>query len=227
MSAQEDPYNGHGIPGSPSDTGPFTFQRDKPMAQSAEHKMELTREQGKALLALARRTLEGHFRTAGKATFNPELPDEALQSRCGTFVTLKMKNQLRGCIGSLSSSSSIVEGIRENVLNAALHDPRFPPLSEAELRDVLIEVSVLTKPVLLSYSDANDLILKLRPTIDGVILRKGHASATFLPQVWEQLPRPEAFLSHLCQKAGLDADRWRQGDLTVEVYQVQHFDEKK
>jgi AmmeMemoRadiSam system protein A len=145
--------------------------------------------------------------------------------RCGTFVTLKINHRLRGCIGSLSANASLAEGVRDNVLNAAFHDPRFSPLTATELDAVQIEVSVLSEPAALDYTDAGDLLSKLKPGIDGVILKKGYASATFLPQVWEQLPQPEAFLSNLCMKAGLSADRWRQGDLTVQVYQVQYFQE--
>jgi AmmeMemoRadiSam system protein A len=155
------------------------------------------------------------------------LADQALQACCGTFVTLKMDDQLRGCIGSLSATAPIVSGVRDNALNAAFHDPRFSPLSKRELDRVQIEVSVLSEPVPLAYTDADDLLSRLRPGIDGVIIKKGLASATFLPQVWEQLPQPEPFLSHLCMKAGLPADGWREGDLTVLVYQVQYFEEER
>ena len=86
-------------------------------------------------------------------------------------------------------------------------------------------MSVLTEPQILDYSDPEDLIDKLRPDIDGVTIRKGHAAGTFLPQVWEQLPEPRTFLSHLCMKAGLPSDAWQQGDLEVETYQVQYFQE--
>ena len=189
----------------------------------------LTQEQGAALVTLARQTLDRHF---GKTVASTEtrrlenlLADEALQARCGTFVTLKINNQLRGCIGSLSANASIVSGVRDNALNAALHDPRFSPLKKAELSAVHIEVSVLSEPLPLAYTDADDLLTKLRPGIDGVIIKKGSVSATFLPQVWEQLPRPEAFLSNLCAKAGLPSDHWKQGGLTVLTYQVQYFEE--
>jgi AmmeMemoRadiSam system protein A len=100
-------------------------------------------------------------------------------------------------------------------------------LGKKELDTVDIEVSVLSEPVPLAYRDAEDLKAKLQPGIDGVIIKKGTASATFLPQVWEQLPQPEPFLSHLCLKAGLPAGRWRKGDLTVLVYQVQYFEEAR
>ena len=90
-----------------------------------------------------------------------------------------------------------------------------------------MEVSILTLPKPLEYDDAPDLIQKLRPKIDGVILRKGGASATFLPQVWDQLPDPEAFLSHLCAKAGLASNQWKKGDLEIQTYQVTYFEEEK
>jgi AmmeMemoRadiSam system protein A len=189
----------------------------------------LTQKQGAALVTLARQTLDRHFGKTIASTDSQSLQkllaDEALQARCGTFVTLKINNQLRGCIGSLSSSASIVSGVRDNALNAALHDPRFSPLKKSELSTVHLEVSVLSEPLSLAYTDADDLLSKLRPGIDGVIIKKGSASATFLPQVWEQLPRPEAFLSNLCTKAGLSADQWKEGDLTVLTYQVQYFEE--
>jgi AmmeMemoRadiSam system protein A len=89
-----------------------------------------------------------------------------------------------------------------------------------------IEVSILTEPLPLAYQDSQDLIQKLRVNVDGVIIRKGHASATFLPQVWEQLPQPENFLNHLCMKAGLPADAWKDSELEVLTYQVQYFEEK-
>jgi len=90
-----------------------------------------------------------------------------------------------------------------------------------------IEVSILTEPKLLEYRDSSDLLSKLRVNVDGVIIRKGSASATFLPQVWEQLPKPEEFLAHLCMKAGLPANTWKKGALKVKTYQVQYFDEEK
>lgn len=189
----------------------------------------LTPEQGAALVALARQTLARHFgktiAPADTRRLEPRLADQALQACGGTFVTLKIDNQLRGCIGSLSATTPIVAGVRDNALNAAFHDPRFSPLGETELEALRIEVSVLTDPIPLTYSDPADLLSRIRPGIDGVILKKGSASATFLPQVWEQLPQPEPFLSHLCMKAGLPAGAWRDGNLEVRVYQVQYFEE--
>jgi AmmeMemoRadiSam system protein B/AmmeMemoRadiSam system protein A len=207
----------------------IAFYGDEPMQSQTDSEQSLTPRQGTALVTLARQTLARHFGlnvpAADAEALETLLEERALQARCGTFVTLKIDNQLRGCIGSLSASAPMVKGVRDNALNAAFHDPRFPPLSRKELDRVHIEVSVLSEPVPLAYSDADDLIAKLKPGTDGVIIKKGHAGATFLPQVWEQLPESEQFLSHLCMKAGLPAHQWRKGDLKVRVYQVQYFEE--
>jgi hypothetical protein len=211
--------------------GAGAFYGDEGMHNRSDNRQPLTAEQGAALVALARRTLVRHFgettAPADAQRLETLFADQALQACCGTFVTLKINDQLRGCIGSLSATAPIIAGVRDNALNAALHDPRFSPLSKTELEAVQIEVSVLSEPVPLAYTDADDLLARLRPGIDGVIINKGSASATFLPQVWEQLPQPEPFLSHLCVKAGLAADQWREGDLKVRVYQVQYFEEDR
>ena len=143
----------------------------------------------------------------------------------GTFVTLKKDGRLRGCIGCIVTSEPTIEGVRRNAVNAAFEDPRFPPLRKEELDGVHIEVSTLTSPKSLEYTGGRDLLEKLRPGIDGVIIRKGGCQATFLPQVWEQLPDGESFLSQLCLKAGLPADAWMEWDLEVSIYQVQAFEE--
>jgi AmmeMemoRadiSam system protein A len=118
-------------------------------------------------------------------------------------------------------------GVKRNANNAAFHDPRFAPLKANELDQADIEISILTEPQALEYRGSKDLLAKLRPHVDGVILRKGAASATFLPQVWEQLPKPDQFLSNLCRKAGLSADTWEKTQLEISTYQVQYFEEEK
>jgi AmmeMemoRadiSam system protein A len=190
---------------------------------------QLSEAQGRMLLRLARATLRAQFgqNAAGGQTAERALSasDPDLQKRSGIFVTLKIGGCLRGCIGSLVGREPLIEGVRTYSLHAAFQDPRFRPLTESELDKASIEVSVLTEPQPLTYQDANDLMAKLRPHVDGVTICKGRRSATFLPQVWEQLPDPVAFLSQLCLKAGLAADAWRTGELSVETYQVQHFEE--
>lgn len=191
--------------------------------------LNLSRNQGQALVRLARRTIMERLgqQTAGDETGN--LTDSSFQEMRGTFVTLTIKDQLRGCIGSLDTTESILEGVRRNAVNAAFNDPRFSPLKADDLDQVDIEVSILTEPKPLEYQDSADLLSKLRVNVDGVILRKGSASSTFLPQVWEQLPQPEKFLSHLCEKASLPGDAWENEKEKLEVltYQVQYFEEEK
>ncbi len=188
----------------------------------------LTQEQGQVLVRLARQTIEEQVGLAPTDPVRPEeLADPALQQRRGVFVTLNKRGMLRGCIGSLVGVEPLVEGVRRNAINAAFHDHRFPMVSADEVPELEIEVSVLTPPQPLSYGDGDDLVRRLRPRVDGVIIRAANgASATFLPQVWEQLPVPEVFLSHLCRKAGLPDDFWRTGELAVETYQVQYFKEE-
>jgi len=203
------------------------FYGEDRMKPSGKQTNALSPAQGQLLVRLARQTIaerlndkpaDGHLAAAVAR-------EPAFQQRSGTFVTLKKHDRLRGCIGSLAATETLAEGVRRNALNAAFNDYRFTPLTPEELAEVDIEVSVLTQPQPLAYRDADDLLGKLRPHVDGLIIRKGHRSATFLPQVWEQLPRTEDFLSHLCSKAGLSADAWRRGDLEVQTYRVIYFEE--
>jgi AmmeMemoRadiSam system protein B/AmmeMemoRadiSam system protein A len=208
----------------------IAFFGDQSMENKHDSSAQLTEEQGQVLVKLARHTIMeklGHkVSTSGADADTSSSTHKEFQAHCGTFVTLKIKRQLRGCIGNLSSTETIWDGVKRNAINAAFHDPRFSPLSTREFDQTEIEVSVLTEPRLLEYRNGEDLINKLRVNIDGVIIRKGHASATFLPQVWEQLPQPEEFLSHLCMKAGLSSNAWKDPELEVLTYQVQYFEEK-
>ena len=189
-------------------------------------KDKLTEDEGKYLLSVARNTIEQRiFNRKYNAQSDAGSSDKFLERR-GTFVTLTKGKNLRGCIGHIVPQESLIEGIRENAINAAFRDPRFSPMTKDEWDRIKIEISILTDPRPLSYSGADDLLKKLRPSIDGVIIRKGFYQSTFLPQVWEQLPKKEEFLAHLCLKAGLGADAWKAGDLEVLTYQVQAFEEE-
>ena len=186
---------------------------------------ELTEEEGKCLLSVARQTIEERL-TGQEGQEQPEtLQSPKFNEKRGTFVTLTENGDLRGCIGHIIPQESMIEGIRENAINAAFRDPRFPPISEVEWKRVQVEISILTDPIPLDYTDAIDLLNRLRPGIDGLIIRKGSNQATFLSQVWEQLPDKEEFLRRLCLKAGLDRDAWKHDKLEVFVYQVQAFEE--
>jgi len=202
----------------------------EPSMENENISNRLNEKQGQILLKLARKTISEELGIKSKQEqISPasDIEEKSLQRRCGTFVTLKIRNQLRGCIGNLDASGPIIEGVKRNAINAAFNDFRFSPLTAKEFDKVEIEISILSEPKPLEYKDSNDLIKKLRPNVDGVIIRKGHASATFLPQVWEQLKRPEDFLSHLCAKAGLPSDSWKNSKLEILTYNVQYFEEEK
>ena len=177
------------------------------------------------LLDLARRAIEDELGMMSGKRSREAAHTTALTSHRGAFVTLKIEGELRGCIGTLAAGQPLTDNVRANARNAAFHDPRFAPLTADEWPRVQIEISVLSSPRKLAYPSAEALPDHLTPHVDGVVIRKGYASATFLPQVWKQLPRPQDFLAHLCLKAGLSADAWRQGDLEVEIYHVQSFEE--
>jgi AmmeMemoRadiSam system protein A len=184
----------------------------------------LNHKQGQILLQLARNTLV-HKLEKGPVPLKPDEP--AFSVKAATFVTLKIAGKLRGCIGNLEPVGALWESVRANTINAAFHDQRFSPLTLEELPAVRIDISILSQPKPLEYEDTEDLLAKLRPGIDGVILRYGQRGATFLPQVWQQLTSPEQFLGHLCLKAGLPQETWRQTRLEIQTYQVQCFEEEK
>jgi len=186
---------------------------------------KLTDKEGEYLLGLARKTIEQELSEAGTVNKENELESPRFSEKRGTFVTLTINKNLRGCIGHIIESESLLNGIKENAVNAAFKDPRFNPLSKKEWKDVKIEISILTNPSSLEYSDADDLLKKIRPNVDGVIIKKGYYQATFLPQVWEQLPDKKEFFTHLCLKAGMDGNEWKKGKLEVLTYQVQAFEE--
>jgi len=186
---------------------------------------KLTEEEGSCLLSVARQTIEQRlFNREGRTQTESEASAKFSEKR-GTFVTLTIDGCLRGCIGHIIPQESLIEGIRVNAINAAFRDPRFRPLSKKEWEKVKIEISILSDPKPLAYTDAEDLLKKLRPGIDGVIIKKGFHQATFLPQVWDQLPDKKEFLTHLCLKAGLGTDAWKNEALEILTYQVQAFEE--
>ena len=133
---------------------------------------------------------------------NPELEEQG-----ASFVTLTTSGErLRGCIGSIIAHQKLYKDIIHNAKSAAIHDPRFPSLTQKEFDSITVEVSILSEPEPLEYDSIEELKSKIRVGIDGVVLKYGVYQATFLPQVWDQLPTFELFFSHLCQKAGMEAD---------------------
>lgn len=179
------------------------------------------------LIELARASIEetfGHPFPYEKAALTAKFPE--LKEKRATFVTLKVDGkELRGCIGSIVPHTALYDDIIANAKSAAFHDPRFAPLTEAEYRRCSVEVSLLSVPQNLPYSDKEDLRAKIRPGIDGVILQLDGRSATFLPQVWEELPDFDQFFAHLGLKAGIGANVL---DYHPEIftYQAEHFEDQ-
>jgi AmmeMemoRadiSam system protein A len=186
---------------------------------------KLTIAEQKTLLRLAREAMEHGVKGEAVPSVDETSLTSNLREEGSSFITLTEHGQLRGCIGSLEPYQSLAADVREHAIAAALKDPRFPPVGKEELNGIKIEVSRLTRPVPLEYKDADDLLSKLRPHVDGVILRDEFHRATFLPQVWEKIPNPTDFLDNLCYKMGADPDLWRRKHMEVLTYQVEEFHE--
>ena len=187
---------------------------------------KLTFEEQQTLLRLGRAAMERAVRGEKLAPLDEATLSPHLHEQGSSFVTLTIDGQLRGCIGGLEARQSLAEDVRQHAVAAALEDPRFPPVTQDELNGIQIEVSRLTRPHPLEYKDAEDLLSKLRPHVDGVILRDGmYHRGTFLPQVWEKIPDPAEFLNNLCYKMGVSKNLWRNKHLDVLTYEVEEFHE--
>ncbi len=185
----------------------------------------LNAEEKQTLLRLAREALQQGVAGQTMPVLNLQSLPPALRATGASFITLTIAGELRGCIGALEPYQPLAEDVREHAVAAALEDPRFPPVSREEVGRIKIEISRLTLPRDLEYTDAEDLLGKLHPHVDGVILRDGMRRATFLPQVWEKIPDKEQFLDNLCYKMGAAPDTWRRKHLEVLTYQVEEFEE--
>jgi len=177
---------------------------------------------GQVLLSFARSAISD---APGQSLdgFTPHYSDW-LKGKGACFVTLKIDGSLRGCIGSLEAHRTLFEDVQANAVNAALHDPRFPPLTVNELAKINIEVSLLSPMHKLDVHSEEETITRLRPEKDGVVFQYGDRKATFLPQVWEQLPDAHQFLAQLRIKAGLSSGFWHPNVL-IYIYQVDKFSE--
>jgi hypothetical protein len=184
----------------------------------------LTAEERKHLLDIARRSVRAAAAGEPLPPVDPAVLPPRLWEQGAAFVTLtEADGELRGCIGTLEAYQPLALDVCTHAAGAAVEDYRFPPVQPEEVDRLKIEISRLTAPVPLAYSAGDDLARKLRPGVDGVILRDGSRRATFLPQVWEKLPRVEDFLGQLCRKMGAPADQWRRKHLDVLIYQVEEF----
>jgi AmmeMemoRadiSam system protein A len=176
------------------------------------------------LLAIARESISSQLKNQVETKLNLDSLPPELQEPGACFITLTHGGLLRGCIGSLEARQPLAADVQEHAADAAFRDFRFPPLTEPELADLHIEISVLSAPVPLKYEHSTDLPELLHPGEDGVILARGLRRATFLPQVWEKVPDPATFLDMLCEKMGFDYDLWRREKLDVFTYRVESFE---
>ncbi len=178
--------------------------------------MELTQAHLRELVEIARKSLKEAL--LGEPFIHTPSPE--LEEKAGAFVTLEKGGQLRGCIGYIEPIKPLWVAVKENAVNAALNDPRFPPVRPEELPSLDVEVSVLTPPEPYHYESPEELLDFLEREKPGVVLSYGPYRAVFLPQVWEQLPEPELFLDELSLKAGLPPEVWREGRANIEVFKA-------
>lgn len=179
-------------------------------------------QRGEILLAIARAAISNALGQSDSA-------DESaawLLEKGACFVTLNQNGALRGCIGSLEAHRPLLQDVKANALAAAFRDPRFTPLTAAELEGTEIEVSLLSAITPLQFSDEQHALAQLKPILHGVVFEFGRYRSTFLPQVWEQLPKPLDFIKHLKQKAGLAMDFWAP-DVKLSTYTVSKWKESE
>jgi AmmeMemoRadiSam system protein A len=172
------------------------------------------------LLRLARGTIEHYLRTGTKLEY--ESDDAKLRSKAGAFVSLHRGQMLRGCIGYIIADRPLFETVIDAAVSAATADPRFPAVGLGELEGLDIEISVLTPP------EVVDDLENIKVGRDGLIVSSGPFRGLLLPQVateygWDR----DTFLDHTCRKAGLPADSWRRGNVTIERFSAQVFSESE
>ena len=160
------------------------------------------------LLDLARRSIEHGLAYGRPMEIELQNYPERLHAWHASFVTLYKNNQLRGCIGHLEATQSLLEDIVENAFSAAFKDHRFAALDTKELPALEISLSILSAPEPIRFDSEVELLSIIRPGIDGLILEDDHHRGTFLPSVWDSLPESADFLRELKRKAGLPGDYW-------------------
>ncbi len=178
--------------------------------KAPKNQFSLSTEEKEFLIKIARETLESYVKNKKIPKF--KIPFDTLKSNAGAFVTLNKNHQLRGCIGDILPRKPLFQSVIDNAVNSCSTDPRFPPVTLAELKDIHVEITVLSPPV--KVDSYKDIIIGKH----GVILRKGYNGAVFLPQVaTEQGWDLETTLTYLSRKAGLSPDGWKKG-ATFEIF---------
>jgi len=180
----------------------------------------MSTEQGRVLLPIARAAIS----TALGLVHRADEDASWLKEEGACFVTLTQSQQLRGCIGTLEAHRPLLADVKANAQAAAMRDPRFSPLTAAELDRTEIEVSVLSAMQALQFTDETEALAQLQPGVHGVVFEFGRHRSTFLPQVWEQLPSVVEFMTHLKYKAGLSANFWAE-EVKLSCYTVSKWKE--
>ncbi len=181
-----------------------------------------SQEEQTLLLSIAAKSIESGLKNNNPLFIELSHYPPTLSDIRATFVTLEINKQLRGCIGRLLASRPLAEDVAENAYSAAFNDPRFPKLSSVEFSNLDIHISILSEPEPISFKNEDDLLQKIRPSTDGLILSEDYQRGTFLPSVWESIPDTKNFLRHLKEKAGLPFDYWS-NNIKVERYTTFSF----
>lgn len=177
------------------------------------------------LLDIAREAIRGHFSEEGPKSPQLDLYGKKLLEPGACFVTLTVHEELQGCLGSINAHTPLVLEVHNKAIASAYQDRRFMPLTEEQLDHLMIEVSVLSEPAVLEVSSEQELLDYLSNNKVGVILSDNYGQALFLPQVWEQLPKPHDFIRHLKIKAGWKPDHWS-SSMTVKTFTVTSIEGK-
>lgn len=169
-------------------------------------------EHGDALVRLAWAAIDAGLQGRAPKPLDLAAFPAELRGPGASFITLEKAGRLRGCIGSLQAHRPLLDDLAQNAYAAAFRDPRFPPVEASERGDLTLSISLLSPPEAIEgLASEADLLAALRPGEDGLILADGARRATFLPQVWEQLPAPADFVARLKAKAGLAPTHWGPG----------------
>ena len=185
----------------------------------------LSMDEQSLLLQLARSQLEAVVASEPLISVEPAELLKNLKRHAACFVSLFVGDNLRGCmIDDFQPHESLVQNVLRNVVLAATGDERSSPVTADELSSIRIEISVLGRLKELRFESPQELLEKLSPRVDGVIITSSHGQSVYLPWVWEVFPDPEVFLPQLCEKQGAPADCWRtQPPPKVEIFRVTHF----
>ena len=186
--------------------------------------LKINDKEGEFLLSIARLAIESKLK--GENFHLYDMPYLDLNEKRGVFVTLTRDNELRGCIGNIHPIHSIYQGVVKNAIAAAFSDSRFKQITKDELKNIKIEVSILTEPVKLLVKSRQGILDNIVEFKYGIVMINNMNEGVFLPQVWKQLPKKEDFLNHLCLKACILPEMWYDKDTEIYLFEVQKFEEK-